>query len=69
MFRPILFLAIIRLDTIIGENYTILCDNSITISVGVNRGGRDLFTKELEGFCAEGLICRYIHFHVTSMIS
>jgi len=23
MFRPILFLAIIRLDTIIGENYTI----------------------------------------------
>ena len=24
MFRPILFLAIIRLDTIIGENYTTL---------------------------------------------
>jgi len=23
MFRPIIFLAIIRLDTIIGENYTI----------------------------------------------
>jgi hypothetical protein len=25
------------------------------------------FTKELEGVCAEGLICRSVHCHVTSM--
>ena len=27
------------------------------------------FAKELEGVCAEGLISRSIHCHVTSMIS
>jgi len=33
---------------------------SITTSVGVSRGDEILFTKELEGVCAEGLIYRSI---------
>jgi hypothetical protein len=33
----------------------------ITISVGVSRGGRVSFTKDREGVCAEGLICRSIY--------
>jgi len=32
-------------------------------------GDEIFFTKELEGMSAEGLMCRSIHCHVTSMVS
>ena len=45
---------------------------SVTISVGVSRGERDVVCKRVGGrvcVCAEGLIYRSMHCHVTSMIS
>ena len=49
----------------VGYNYRTKLHNmiwySITISVGVSRGDEISFKNELEGVCAEGLICVSIH--------
>jgi len=52
MFRPILFLAIIRFDTIIGENYTIYDMIQYKYQYWCKyRGEEILFIKESEGVC------------------
>ena len=48
----------------VGYNYQRKLHNIryiITISVGVSRGDKISFTKELEGVCTEGLILIFIH--------
>jgi len=57
MFRPILFLATIRLDKIIGENYTIYNMIQYNNQCWCVQVDEISFTEELEGVCVCVCVC------------